>query len=733
MTGSSSHDEAAQRLSSDEKLRADFLASPVETLTRLGLRSLVTSPGALSECVAALARARPYVPGWSISRLDKAKLQPTHAIVQAEVTSLEMAERSLPAGPGREARARDRAPSEEPTEPLIPLPAGCDAILVVPPFADLNRPNLAVHVLQAVAARHGFRVKVVYANILVAAAIGEKHYQAIAYAPQTSLLGERFFAEAAFGMDNALDPGDTSLVEDLKRTSSKMKIDLSVEHLARLAEVSARVLRRVADSIAAASPLVVGATSSFTQTAASVTVLDRVKQARPAIVTILGGANCQGEMAEGIVSLGRSIDHVFSGECEVAFPEILRRARGGDLPSNRIIEAPPCEDMDAIPRVTYAEYYEQRAAFLPLHPENLQNVWLSYETSRGCWWGEKHHCTFCGLNGETMKMRERSAALVIGDLAALIGEHPSRSVWIVDNIMPNSYFQTLLPRLADEVPGLHVYWDQKSNLSLEKMMRLKAAGVGVIQPGIESLSTSLLRRMDKGVTASSNIATLRYARSIELPMNWNLLFAFPGDEPGDYEAMLAIMPLVHHLPPPAWLARVNIDRFSPYHRTPERWGMTRMRPHPAYRRCFPSHADLSMIAYHFVADYPSATTDPELLRRLCDAFDAWRFEWASEAPPPALTVAPMSDERWILVDTRGLPGNEPVTFISRSKAIACLVATRYEPRAELDWALERRAAALIDGTYTPLATSSFDVLRRLEGEARGGPGTRKPLRLMPSP
>src|SRR5207302_982239 len=36
---------------------------------------------------------------------------------------------------------------------------------------------------------------------------------------------------------------------------------------------------------------------------------------------------------------------------------------------------------------------------------------LFFETSRGCWWGERAHCTFCGLNGLTMRYRTMSPRL----------------------------------------------------------------------------------------------------------------------------------------------------------------------------------------------------------------------------------------------------------------------------------------------------------------------------------
>ena len=33
---------------------------------------------------------------------------------------------------------------------------------------------------------------------------------------------------------------------------------------------------------------------------------------------------------------------------------------------------------------------------------------LFLEGSRGCWWGEKHACAFCGLNGRVNVYREKS-------------------------------------------------------------------------------------------------------------------------------------------------------------------------------------------------------------------------------------------------------------------------------------------------------------------------------------
>ena len=75
-----------------------------------------------------------------------------------------------------------------------------DAILIVPPFATLRYPSLAVHLLQACCRRAGFRVSVLYANFLLAAVLGEDDYTRICEAPMGSFAAERFFARVAFGV-----------------------------------------------------------------------------------------------------------------------------------------------------------------------------------------------------------------------------------------------------------------------------------------------------------------------------------------------------------------------------------------------------------------------------------------------------------------------------------------------------------------------------------------------------
>ena len=65
----------------------------------------------------------------------------------------------------------------------------------------------------------------------------------------------------------------------------------------------------------------------------------------------------------------------------------------------------------------YDDYY-QLLAELGQTAQGLDRI-LLYEGSRGCWWGEKHHCTFCGLNAQSMKFRAKTPEQVLQEIALL--------------------------------------------------------------------------------------------------------------------------------------------------------------------------------------------------------------------------------------------------------------------------------------------------------------------------
>lgn len=166
-----------------------------------------------------------------------------------------------------------------------------------------------------------------------------------------------------------------------------------------------------------------------------------------------------------------------------------------------------------------------------------------------------------------------------------------------------------------------------------------------MQPGIENLSTHVLRLMDKGVTGCQNVRALRDAESAGVTTTWNYLYGFPGERAEDYATIIAQMPRLHHLVPPTGAARIAIERFSPYFARPE-LGFAELTPAPQYAETYRlPEAELYDLAYLFAAQ-PQGV-DESVVQKLTAALDRW-----SKAYPNSRLVYHDLGDRIVLVNER---------------------------------------------------------------------------------
>jgi ribosomal peptide maturation radical SAM protein 1 len=230
-------------------------------------------------------------------------------------------------------------------------------------------------------------------------------------------------------------------------------------------------------------------------------------------------------------------------------------------------------------------------------------------------------------------------------LCGKYGEFTS-SLVATDNIMPRSVLREVLPRIGELKVTL--FYETKANLRLADLELFAQAGLRRIQPGIESLSTPILRLMRKGVTGLQNIATLKWCLATGVVPSWNYLIGFPGEEPGAYEGQRETIRSIYHLPPPQYCGPIRIDRFSPYHQNPADFGLRNLEPSPAYAFVYPelTQLELGRLAYFFTAEW-NDNSGPEYINELVIELKAWKRQAAS-AILKAIAIGPS----WIIVDKR---------------------------------------------------------------------------------
>lgn len=503
-------------------------------------------------------------------------------------------------------------------------------LLINMPFGPIATPSLGLSLLQAGLKREGIESRVCYFNLRFANLIGEDAYWQIANESVTSdLLGEWVFSNTLYGkrtpeqtaryLNDVLlrDSQDHGLEDDLLKPLREASIEL----LDEIVPTTDNFISQCLDEVMSFEPEVIGFSSVFQQQLAALSLAKRIRAALPNINIIFGGSNCEGLMGMELLKQFAFIDIVVSGEGDLVFPRMVQTLLNGNhvVSSNGVytrsskllpsLGQEPANtemilDLDSLPLPDYRDYFEE------LDCGDLKDdvkPALLFETSRGCWWGAKHHCTFCGLNGRSMRYRSKSATKAIEEISALASCHPGLKINMVDNILDMAYFKDFLPLLAERKIGVRLAYEIKANLTRTQLKTLRDAGIEEVQPGIESFSDTVLNIMQKGVRGFQNIQFLKWCSELGLRPVWNLIFGFPGEPEEDYAEMAELIPLLTHLTPPYGTGRIRTDRFSPNFDRAEELGFRNLRPQVAYKHVYElSDASLNNIATIFSYDYAVA-------------------------------------------------------------------------------------------------------------------------------
>ena len=535
------------------------------------------------------------------------------------------------------------------------LPSVC---LISMPFASLSYPNIGLSLLKGALERDGAHCDIRYFSLDYADFVGVENYEFLTDERYfTAFLGEMIFSHAVF------DKPVEDMIAYFQAVLSRHHADhFSVQDYLRILDLLGSVpdfLDKVMRSVRWEGYQVVGFTNSFQQTMASLALAKRLKAAYPHLLIVMGGANCEGEMGLALHRNFPFLDAICSGEGDLAFPAFLRafaageeasipgmilRREGTTVPPAQM--AWPVEDLDALPIPDYADFFTQHRAF-PTIGENHPPSAL-FESARGCWWGAKNHCTFCGLNGGTMSYRSKAPDRALEELTRIVERH-GREVLVVDNILDMKYFKGFLPDLARTGLDATLHYEVKTNLTPEQLTILHKAGVRTIQPGIETLDSDVLKLMKKGCTALQNIQLLKLSLEVGLYVVWNFLYGFPGETPDQYDVIARLLPKLTHLQPPSGAGKVRADRFSPYFKEPERFGAS-LSPAVAYAHVYRvDEAELPKLAYHFDM---KAERSAEL-EASCERAVQLVKSWQRDAGTSSLTIREHGDT--VLVeDRRGL-------------------------------------------------------------------------------
>jgi ribosomal peptide maturation radical SAM protein 1 len=571
------------------------------------------------------------------------------------------------------------------------------------PFAMRRLPSLGLTQLQAVVRADpelDANVTVDYLHHDFARILGSELYDFVAgsKASTTAGLGEWFFRQSAFPDEE--DNSDLYFRRYFPHNDTETKRIREVVRWHRTQLDG--FIDELIDSYDLGSVDVVGLSTMFAQTTACLAFARRIKRKNPNAITVMGGANCEAPMGQAIARNAPDVDYVFSGPALESFPEFLHSLAGGrrdrcgkiqgiftsslergltTLDSAAALGKE--RDINDVLPLDYDSFVDSVDA--NFKRGELDPI-LLFETSRGCWWGARNHCTFCGLNGSNMAFRTMQPLTAIPHLNELFRYRDRVSLYnAVDNIMPHKYADSVFTK-TKAPNGVSIFYEIKTNVNDGELRILANAGVDRIQPGIEALNTSTLKLMRKGCTAFQNLALLKSCLTHRVRPVWNLLVGFPGEGAEVYEKYDRDLPRLVHLPPPMGAYPVRFDRYSPYFMEAERYELD-LAPHEFYELTFPwSAQDIRQLAYYFrdrniYADYIQAML--EWIGPLRGHTQRWMTRWR-EAKSKGYPLLYWADRgNGVIFDSRseGTPREHQLDDASR-KILLCLSVPR--GRKDLD-------------------------------------------------
>lgn len=493
----------------------------------------------------------------------------------------------------------------------IHTPAG-KVLLISMPFPLPCAPSIQLGSLSAYLRARSIPVEVCHAYLTCANVLGVELYHQIA----NHMADELFYTHFLF--PDHFESHRRAIAGSAARTVGRRAADLDAI-LEKLGEFNESLLAELDVEKTA----LVGFTVTYDQLRPSLYMARRLKERRPELKIVFGGALCTGEMGTSLLATFPQVDFVIAGEGEeslAALYEALPAGRLGNIPGlarrngDEVESNPPVKavSMETLPVPDYAEYFERLDRCAP-ETQEVVRTYLSIlvEGARGCWWGK---CTFCSQNVQYERYHGKPVQQIVDEVRTLVDRHQCHTVCFVDNVQRVKGFRELMTGLRDLNRDLDMFMEIRAGrLEREDFALMRDAGVKLAQIGVEALSNSMLKKIDKGVTTIQNIAAIKYCQEHGIYADYNIIIDYPTEEAIDLEQTAENISFLTGLMPPASVLPMWLGINSPIYDRPEDFNVAGIHLPPNAAWLFPEDVWKTLVplkyAYTCINEKPDRSAE----------------------------------------------------------------------------------------------------------------------------
>lgn len=260
-----------------------------------------------------------------------------------------------------------------------------------------------------------------------------------------------------------------------------------------------------------------------------------LKRLEKSIRVIYGGNSARLAGERALVSPDEA-DYFVLFEDAISTDELVRKSDAGDsleflrgvlslceTPPKQYLPRPPVRSLDIYPLPTYRGF-------------NLQDYpgrEIEVRLTRGC----AYRCAFCGEQPLEGPLVTHSPKRTFEEIKQAVEEFGRDSIFFKDLIINSD--PKLLEELCDLIidSNLKFGWSAacapSPNMTFELYKKMHKAGCKVLIFGVESLSTRVLRLMNKPFVAAGVMDSMQQANAAGIEVHANLIVGFPGEQEDD--------------------------------------------------------------------------------------------------------------------------------------------------------------------------------------------------------
>ena len=468
--------------------------------------------------------------------------------------------------------------------------------LISTPWPLFNRPSIQLGALKAFVKEKlpYMQVDSHHVYLSIAAALGYDLYAKIS---ESTWLAEPLYAALLY----------PDRIGTIERFWQKRSSKLGLAEKSNFRELCSKIKghsSRIIDLQGWENYFLAGFSICFGQLTSTLWFINEIRRRAANIKIVVGGPACAGDMGKSLLRSFPEIDFVIQGEGELPLVHLVKFIEGfkgyaPDAPIPGLISrhfhtgpetVSQVPNLDELPIPEYDDYFKHLKSFAP---ENTFLPKIPMEISRGCWWRKKvgpngsSGCAFCNLNLQWHGYRAKSHNRAIKELEALIKKYQILSISFMDNLLPAKGLEQLFKRIQGVGKDLRLFSELRATTPSGILAAMGGAGMCEVQVGIESLSSMLLRKLNKGTTAMDNMEIMKNCEIPGFPnLTGNLILCFPSSDEQDVAETLANLEFVLPFRPlkgiPFWLGYG-----SGVFEIPDAYGIKRLRNHPYYAHFFP--------------------------------------------------------------------------------------------------------------------------------------------------